>query len=165
MKTKMCVVLSALMLVGGLGGSNAEARDVARALREAMQHQVTMKLISFASQNMGKKIGGGQCTELVDAALAFAGAAPGSNYVWGTNVTGQRIRPGDILQFEGCRFETTNRWDEFPHHTAIVGGFSGSTVHLLHQNVNGIDSGVVATQLDLSTKTKGSIMVFRPIPR
>jgi hypothetical protein len=67
------------------------------------------------------------------------------------------------LQFENVKLESPNRWDEFPHHTAIVASASGNVVTLYHQNVNG-DMRVQSGVYDLSTKVRGLIRAYRPIP-
>jgi hypothetical protein len=126
--------------------------------------------LQWALSMKGKKVGNGQCTDLVVAALQRSGARPADfsnyrRYVWGANVTGVSIQAGDVIQFERCKFKWTkgNSWGEFnmDHHTAIIAGFSGNTLQLLHQNANG---GPVEIQaLDLSWKTQGTWMIWRPV--
>ena len=42
----------------------------------------------YANLKLGQTVGGGECTDLVDEAFRVAGARPGLNYVWGTEIPG-----------------------------------------------------------------------------
>jgi hypothetical protein len=48
-----------------------------------------------------------------------------------------------------------------PHHTAIIESVNGSTITMLHQNVNGVRT-VSRMTLNLATKTGGSYTFYRP---
>ncbi len=122
---------------------------------------------------LGQKVGDGGCTRLVEAALAQVGAKPGQNlsqpgfYVWGRALAaGEAIQAGDIVQFSpGTRFETPNSWmqmDTFFGHAGIIESVSGSTITILNQNMAG--SPVIRTTIDLSTRTAGSVAIYRAIP-
>ena len=117
--------------------------------------------MAFAEAHVGQKVGGGQCTDLVDAAYAAAGAESESqlgpsgadaDYVWGTLVTKVTtashsltgVVPGDVIQFRDVTlvhtttypngsWSTTTKTAE--HHTAIVESVSGSTITVFEQNV------------------------------
>jgi hypothetical protein len=119
------------------------------------------EVVGFAEAHLGQKVGSGECTDLVDAAYAAAGAesesqlgptGPTANYVWGTlvgtvttaNHSLAGILPGDVIQFSdvtlvhtttypnGSWYTTTKTAE---HHTAIVESISGSTINVLEQNV------------------------------
>jgi hypothetical protein len=98
-------------------------------------------VVTFASQNMGQRVGDGECFALADSALRSAGAksaasygtiVPDADYVWGTEVSLPGLKPGDIIQFRDYRYrklvvkEDDKNIDEKessedrPHHTAIV---------------------------------------------
>jgi hypothetical protein len=122
---------------------------------------VNQKVLAFAESHVGQEVGQGQCTDLVEAAYAAAGAVPESqlgptgadaDYVWGTLVatvtTANRslagVLPGDVIQFRDVSlvhtttypngsWSTTTKTAE--HHTAIVESVSGSTISVLEQNV------------------------------
>jgi hypothetical protein len=125
--------------------------------------------LQWALSMKGKRVGNGQCTDLVIQAMLRSGARAGTftnyrRYVWGADVTGVNVYPGDVIQFERCKFKWTkgNSWGEFvmEHHTAIVGGINGSVIQLVHQNANG---GPVEVQsLDLKWKTQGTMTFWRP---
>ncbi len=122
--------------------------------------------MAFAEAHLGQEVGGGQCTDLVDAAYAAAGAesesklgptGSDSDYVWGTMVTTVTtashslagVVPGDVIQFRdvtlvhttthpnGSWSSTTKTAD---HHTAIVESVSGSTITVFEQNVGFADT-------------------------
>ena len=156
------------------------------------------RIVNFAEAVKGKKVDAAgrtfegnadvdaQCTYLVIAALAAAGAKPGDftdqkNYVWGklqrrkmgrVGVSGALfvIAHGDIIQFEGCRFEKKDangrvvQWFDMLHHTAIVKSATGTSVVLLHQNAP--EGGPVnEVTLDLAWKTSGTYKVYTPVPK
>jgi hypothetical protein len=143
---------------------------------------VEAKIVEYAHSKLGKKVGKGECTDLVNEALRIAHARPGdftdaANYHWGHS-RGQLktgIKPGDIIQFENCVFKSTQtltnggtRSSEqtMPHHTAIVRNENGHHVHLYHQNTEGdITKSIVhETSLDLRTLQTGHYTVWSPIP-
>ena len=125
--------------------------------------------VAWALSQRGKRIGRGECTDLVVQHLAISGGRPGDfrsyrNYIWGALPSG--IRTGDIIQFEECKFRytTPTSWYEqyMPHHTAIIVGANGSTLQILHQNAP-IGGPVKLETLDLSKKTQGTYTIWRPV--
>ena len=131
------------------------------------QDRVSSTVAQFAASRMGQQVGSGQCWDLIDQALEAAGAVrPGARsfdtYVFGQEVYGG-YKPGDILQFENVRLESPNRYEELPHHTAIVASANGNVLTVYHQNVNG-DMRVQTGVLDLGTKVRGLIRSYRPVP-
>lgn len=126
--------------------------------------------VAWALSQRGKRIGRGECTDLVVQHLAISGGRPADfriyrNYIWG-GIPTNGIRQGDIIQFEGCKFRYTfpNRWYEIvmDHHTAIIVSASGSTLQILHQNAP-IGGPVKLETLDLSKKTQGTYVIWRPV--
>ena len=131
------------------------------------------KVLAFAEENAGKKVGNGECWTLADEALRAAGAKRPHTGGFGANVFGKEVAlkealPGDVLQLEGARFEWHNRdgfsfWAEFPHHTAIVAAVKGRTITVWNQNVNN-EKKVQKSVIDLDNLKKGTITAFRPVP-
>jgi hypothetical protein len=120
---------------------------------------VNQAVVNYARSVVGQRIGNGQCTELAIAALRAAGAQPNRGYIWGTRLNSYRdLQPGDIIQMQNARFQYS--WSYGPH-TAIVTDISGSTIHVLEQNVDG--SPVQAGQFDMNTMTGGTLTCYRPI--
>ncbi|OWK42224.1 hypothetical protein [Fimbriiglobus ruber] len=132
------------------------------SLATAADHQLDPnslggKVVAYATQHEGQRIGGGQCTDLVNAALASAGARqiriettapslvkagfPSQMYRWGVPVPlvtaeAKHVLPGMILQFEDCTFKKpdgTQTW-VMPHHTAIIKSAHGTMVTVIQQN-------------------------------
>ena len=159
------------------------------------QAALRANIVKFAQSKLGTKVDlgqGGECTELIDAALkqyggkpifyrktmVFDKGTPGwfPTYGWGGMVlsTKSKVPPGTtaghIIQFEKCKFESTNRKWDFPHHTAIVESVNGTNITLLHQNVdggvkNGFPSEVRRQTIDFATKINGGFTVWNPIPQ
>jgi len=97
-------------------------------------------IVSYASLQMGEKIGDGECTRLVEAALVQAGkkttrdfgvVGNTKDYVWGTPVTIHTAVPGDIIQFRNHIMSITTKKKDHDgsgvtvenkraHHTAII---------------------------------------------
>ncbi|SEE87483.1 hypothetical protein SAMN05216533_4106 [Streptomyces sp. Ag109_O5-10] len=140
---------------------------------------------NFANSRLGQEVGGGECTDLVNAALQAAHARPGnfSNppyYVWGTEITQPPYtdwgtwQNGDIIQFAYAHFQwvyggATHEWGVGPtgRHTAIIwnGMFSHTgpwETWLIHQN-DGIRA-VTQRMLWMRHLVSGSFKVYRPIP-
>ncbi|GAA3000517.1 hypothetical protein [Kitasatospora sp. NPDC006786] len=153
--------------------------------RDSYPHNPTGDAVQkFATSRLGQTVGGGECTDLVNAALQDANARPGnfSNppyYVWGTEIT-QRPpqwgtwQNGDIIQFAYAHFQwvenhVTKTWGVGPtgRHTAIIWNatFTGSgpwDTWLIHQN-DGVRK-VTQRQLYLARLVSGSYTVYRPVP-
>ncbi len=127
---------------------------------------INQKVVAFAESEVGLEVGQGECTDLVEAAYAAAGAksetvlgptGPDADYVWGTPVNTVTtanhslggVLPGDVIQFRdvtlvhtttypnGSWFTTTKTAE---HHTAIVESVSGSTIYVLEQNAGSADT-------------------------
>jgi hypothetical protein len=163
--------------------------------RDPMLHSV----VRYAVGHLGKKVefekrppgeNPHQCTDLVNAALNYAGAKENEKRQasaheikrgWASDANevydwGQEVKPlparlytpyaGQIIQFERCVFEKPDGSRSFTmqHHTAIVGSADGYTVTLLHQNAGG-DGSVRLDTLDLNWLKSGHFRVYRPEPR
>jgi hypothetical protein len=84
----------------------------------------------------------GECTHLVQAALAYVHAKPpnfsGTPYVWGTHITSGPYQIGDILQFTNAKLQGSNGyWETGTQHTAIIETINPNNVlGVLEQNSN-----------------------------
>ena len=118
------------------------------------------------------QVGDGECTHLVQAALADAGAKPGvfspEPYVWGTVVSRDStasMRRGDIVQLQATTFTGPNgSWGTTGRHTAIVTRVNGATVTLVEQNINGVRA-VKVSSYDFSWPHSGTYIVYRAVSR
>ena len=128
-----------------------------------MTKTVNQKVFFWASAQVGKQIGKGECWDLANSALQGAGASSSSaltlagsdDYVWGSKVELKDVIPGDVLQYRDYEMTTTTvtdvtftdntGWIEdleasvaHPHHTSIVRkNHGGGVFTVLEQNYKG----------------------------
>jgi hypothetical protein len=144
-------------------------------------------VVAFCKQHKGKRVGNGECTALVAAALQAAGARMhgGVDFNWGKLIyvlerdgenfkaTGQikDVRPGDIVQFfnvelAGAIDDGSSYTLHARQHTAIVARVQddGTMINIYHQNYNGRKT-VMATSLRLGDLQQGRFAIYHPIPR
>jgi hypothetical protein len=149
---------------------------VMRVPTERVLASLNERIRMHAESLLGKQVGGGECTDLVNETLGFCNAkqlrvlADGS-YEWGQNVAltdakgNAAVIPGDILQFENVVFKGGGYTYNYPHHTAIVRSVNGKQIELLHQNVNNVRR-VLTGSINLDhLHPGGSIKAYRPQPR
>ena len=157
------------------------------------------QIAGYARRRRGGRVGDGECFTLADRALRSAGArsaadygtvTPDADYVWGTHVSLSDVRPGDIVQFRGYRFDretetrnadgsvtTTTEYQERPHHTAIIERVDpDGALTVLEQN-SPAGAPVSRMQLFFSDSTtrranrtttvtvRGTVWFYRPQPQ
>ena len=92
----------------GLQGKGGSAKGGAGALGD--------QVLSFARAKIGRRVGRGECFDLVDQALRnaraksaadFGTVTPYADYMWGSRVSLSDVRPGDIIQFRDYRYDRT----------------------------------------------------------
>lgn len=122
-------------------------------------------VVNFAADNIGRKIGRGECWDLADQALRAAGAEPPKGYTFGTPIPLDEIQPGDILQFTAARFDEPGYWTimGMPNHTAVVHAVGDTRAFILQQNFDG-KRYVTTYDLNLNNLTAGRLEAFRPVP-
>jgi hypothetical protein len=127
--------------------------------------ELQREVVNFAADNIGKKIGRGECWDLADQALRAAGAEPPRGYTFGTPVPLNEIQPGDILQFTTARFDEPGYWTIMgvPNHTAVVHAVGDTRAFILQQNFDG-KRYVTTFDLNLDNLTSGTLEAFRPVP-
>ena len=121
------------------------------------------KIVEFAVQHIGEKVGDGQCWGLANLAYRHAGIRHRGGYVWGRRIHWQTegVRPGDIIQFKNARYPYAYT-DE--NHTAIILKVAGrSSVKVAHQHWNNIYR-VTTTTIPLTYLRSGSQTVYRYEP-
>ncbi|MEM9914323.1 MAG: hypothetical protein AAF911_05125 [Planctomycetota bacterium] len=130
------------------------------------------KVLAYAESQIGKKDGNGECWTLADHALDAAGADHPAVYVFG-DLLGEDDTPlpGDIMQFEGVRFEwkegRRNFWSTMAHHTAVIRDVNPRRpyrIEILHQNAGELGKIVHKADLNLKHQVSGTIMIYRPRP-
>lgn len=146
-----------------------DAAPSSHALRtEGPALAVSAGVLDYALRSLGSKVGDGECWTLADEALKHARAGrPAGGAGFGRVLESEELlRPGDVLQFEGARFEAeSGKWLSMPHHTAVVGRvMEGRCVELLHQNFGRDGKSVSRLVLDLDALSRGTVDCYRPIP-
>ncbi|MEZ4789179.1 MAG: CHAP domain-containing protein [Flavobacteriales bacterium] len=132
--------------------------------------ELNARIVAFALEQEGRKVDRGECWDLAAQALNQAGATWDGLYGFGRAYDRRKdaILPGDIMQFEGVTMETRTKGGmerfSFGKHTAIVVAVRGpGKVTIAHQNFGPTGRKVSQLELDLSTVTKGRILLYRPI--
>jgi len=130
--------------------------------------ELNQKVLAFATSNLGKQVGNGECWTLADEALAAAGAQRPHQGGYGALEFGRELKPnesllpGDVLQFTKTKLVSkSGSWVEMALHTAIVAGVKGTKVDVLHQNWSD-QRRVTRFRFDLSELTEGKVQRFRP---
>jgi len=160
-----------LEALSGLGAlSPAASPDAARQADRLPP--LNAKVLAYAESQVGQKDGNGECWTLADHALDAAGADHPAVYVFG-DLLGEDDTPlpGDIMQFEGVRFEWKEgrRWFSYSmgHHTAVVRDVNTRRpyrLEILHQNAGKLGRIVHAADLNLRQQVAGTIYIYRPRP-
>ena len=151
-------------------------------------------VVKFARDQMGKKVGDGECSTLAIKALESAGAKTtidfgvsglDKDYQWGTLVKDYAdVLPGDVVQFRnavtvtktitkmGKRNVTRHTTRTYAHHTAIVATNPGrGKFKVFEQNVGGPEATeeakrkVYEKDLDLAGLTQGTVWIYRPVKK
>lgn len=150
------------------------------------------EVVEFARENLGKKVGDGECAALVMEAYKKIDAKTtvdygvtdlDGDYVWGEEVTDlKEVKPGDVIQFrdletvtktvtqQGNRILTRTATRNYGHHTAIVSKVLGDGRFLtLEQNAGTPDQPdeerkkVQENELNLKDRTGGKYWIYRPV--
>jgi cell wall-associated NlpC family hydrolase len=148
----------------GAGDREEKSANTARRVPPP-NSQIAKDIVRFATSNIGKRVGNGQCWTLAAEALRAAGAEPPKGYTFGDEIPLRDIQPGDILQFTTARFDEPGYWAIMgtPNHTAVVYSL-GDRTFILHQNVGG-KKYVQTFDLDFDNLTSGRVQAYRPNPR
>jgi len=125
--------------------------------------ELNRKIVAFAVNNLGRRVGDGECWTLAAEALKQSGAQPPRGYVFGRAISLKEASPGDILQFKTARFETARERKLLgtPNHTAIVYATRDGKTFVLHQNFG--SKKVTTLDLDFQNLVSGSVIAYRPL--
>ena len=170
----------ACLMVLGMMGQSEPAKDTSETT-------LNDKVVEFARDHLGEKVGDGQCTSLAVEALTHAGAKldpfrGDGDFVWGRPLDSPKeAKPGDVLQFRDAVFKGRHRLpgggirtttQKYSHHTAIVteAKAGGKVLVILHQNVSsqGKEYKQVVQQgtITLSELQKGGwVRAYRPVAK
>jgi hypothetical protein len=144
------------------------------------------EVVRFCRDNLGKKVGDGECATLAQEALKGINAKPFfefkedpgmSDYVWGELVfveefaSGKRRRTpadgkpraGDVVQYRNAKFRGPRLTFTYPHHTSVVAEAkpNGDLV-VFEQNMNG-KKEVMQSTVRPAELAEGWIRVYRPV--
>jgi hypothetical protein len=145
---------------------------------------LNQQVLAFAHENMGKKIGRGECWDLAAQPLKALGATWNNKFVFGKKIatggsSGLKLEPdmipmpGDIIHFSKVKSSWTKSYPDgrkawgsetigMPDHVAILKKFDGKTLlTLLHQNVSG-KRYMVETTTDITNVKSGIFIIYRP---
>ncbi len=131
---------------------------------------LNQRVVAFVREQVGRRVGRGECWDLAAQALDAAGAKWDGDYGFGRKLDPDKetILPGVIVQFEGVEF----RWEEdraihtvsMPHHTAIILEVKAPGSFIIgQQNTRETGRKVGAGELVLSRRVKGSIGFYAPV--
>ncbi|MBI5757294.1 MAG: CHAP domain-containing protein [Planctomycetales bacterium] len=128
--------------------------------------ELNRKVLEFATNHLGQQVGNGECWTLAAEALIYAKAQTARGYTFGRELGGaEKPMVGDIMQFTSCRFQDRNFTAIMgvPNHTAIIYAVEGNKLTFIHQNFG--TRTVTLLTLDMTTRTSGSSLTYRPQPR
>ncbi len=126
-------------------------------------------VLKYASAQVGKTVGNGECWTLAAEALKAAGAKHANGYTYGRKLgKDEAVKPGDVMQFTSCVFKggDSHHWWTvtlgFPNHTAVVKAVLNAKKYQILQQHPGPVS--VAT-INFNDLKSGSYEVWRPVPK
>jgi hypothetical protein len=126
------------------------------------------KVIECVNNNIGKKVDKGECWDLANKALEYAGAKWEFPTTYGKpiNYLTENMLPGDLVQFENAKFElktetSIQKWTKMVHTAIIYKVDDKLNVVLAEQNNNGIKK-VALNPIDFGNLKSGRIFVYRP---
>jgi hypothetical protein len=134
------------------------------------------KIVDYLDQVYGTRVDRGECWDLANKALEYAGAYFDKSSRRTINIYGRRldpqrdeVLPGDLIQFEKVKMEwkadpfTTYR-EEMKHHTAIVYAVNAPGDFLIaHQNTAQWGRIVRKSRFVMDRVIKGEIFIYRPV--
>lgn len=126
------------------------------------------RIIEFVNNHIGKKVDRGECWDLANKALEYAGAKWTFPTTFGkpVNYLQQPMLPGDLVQFEQARFELKTdsmvyKWSKLVHTAIVYKVIDKTLVELAEQNNDG-KKFVTINKIDFKWLTSGKIHVYRP---
>ncbi len=128
------------------------------------------KVLEYTKSVIGKKVDRGECWDLANRALEYAGASWDGAYKYGQLINHKKTKAlaGDIIQFSNVKVKykkgNSTFVESYPHHTAIITESLGNNSYkIAHQNNGFSGKRVAITELNFDNIIKGSIKVYRPV--
>lgn len=121
------------------------------------------KIVAFAQQNKGKRVGDGECWGLINSAYCAAGIRHRGGRVWGRRVHWQKegVRPGDIIEYEYARYPFA--YTDANHTSIILKVLNKDSVLVAHQYWNN-NKRVTTTRIPLAYLMAGKQTIYRYEP-
>lgn len=133
--------------------------------------ELNKKILSYVKANMGKRLGNGECWDVVAGALNFAGAKWDKKFNFGKMVDYKKdcVYPGDIIQLNDAMMHAepvkgVHVYDEYPQHSAIIMEVKNRQEYILADQNFGLGKNKLNTHpINLKNLTKGTVKVYRPV--
>lgn len=133
--------------------------------------ELNKKILAYVTANMGKRIGKGECWDVVAAALNSVGAKWDKKFNFGQLVDYKKdcVFPGDIIQLNDAMMHDepvkgVHVYDEYPQHSAIILEVKNTQEYILADQNYGIGKNKLNTHpIHLKNLAKGTVKVYRPV--
>ena len=137
---------------------------------------INSSVVSYVKTVIDSTVGRGECWDLADQALTFAGAqfdktSPDTIYIFGKqfNPEKEEVLPGDIIQFENVTvsYKDGNMifTENYKHHTAVVYDVKeNGSLQLAHQNTSFGGRKVALSKFNSDNVKKGKLIYYHPVP-
>lgn len=131
--------------------------------------EMNARVVEYVKSVLGEKVDRGECWDLANQALTYAGASWKKPLLFGRIIfpDKENILPGDIVQFTNVTMEhkegtTTTRWKMIKHTAVVYQVISKSTFVLAEQNINQIKR-VMLNEYSLDDIKTGKVEFYRPL--
>ncbi len=166
------IVISVLLVVlfSGFSEFATNRQTKPKSLQCGDTPELNKKILSYVKVNMGKRLGNGECWDVVAGALNFAGAKWDKKFNFGKPVNYKKdcVYPGDIIQLKDAMIHHEPKkgfhvYDEYPQHSAIILEVKNTQEYILaDQNFGLGEKKVISHPIDLKQLSKGTVTVYRP---
>jgi len=132
---------------------------------------MNQKILNYVNKNMGKRIGRGECWDVVAEALNSCHAKWDKNFVFGKAIdyTKACVFPGDIIQLNDALMldESVKGalvYDEYPQHSAIILKVINKQEYILADQNYGLGKNKLNSHsINLKNLKRGKVQVYRPV--
>lgn len=132
--------------------------------------ELNLQIIEVLKPQVGKKIGRGECWDLIRFVLDEVQAEWDGyeNFGQVIDLDNHCLSPGDVIMFKNVVFEERNNRGgkttmSMKNHYAIVVAINGNLLSIMHQNTAEYGRKVGVSIVNLNTLKKGKLTFFRPI--
>lgn len=133
--------------------------------------ELNKKILTYVKVNMGKRLGNGECWDVVAGALNYVGAKWDKKFNFGKLVDYKKdcVFPGDIIQLNDAMMHDepvkgVHVYDEYPQHSAIILEVKNTQEYILADQNFGLGKNKLNTHpINLKKLTKGTVKVYRPV--